>query len=61
MSQRTILPALLAFPAFLSSAFAADTTSEVEGLKLGEHWYGPKLEVGDLKGRVVLVEFWGRN
>lgn len=30
-------------------------------VKLGEHWSGPQLDVGDLKGRVTLVEFWGYN
>lgn len=30
-------------------------------VSLGEQWYGPQIEVGDLKGRVTLIEFWGYN
>ncbi len=30
-------------------------------VNLGEHWYGEKLDLKDLKGRVVLYEFWGLN
>src|SRR4029077_3150828 len=28
---------------------------------LGEHLMGPKLSPGDLKGHVVMLEFWGVN
>jgi hypothetical protein len=52
---------LAALPAFLTLAAAGDEKSAIEGLRLGEHWYGPKLATEDLKGRVVLVELWGRH
>ena len=32
------------------------TLSQVD---LGEHWYGKKIELGDLTGKVVLMEIWG--
>lgn len=61
-----VISAALLAPVFLTLAGAGDkksgeTTSGIEGLKLGDHWYGPKLSTEDLKGRVVLVEFWGRH
>lgn len=45
----------------LPSVGAEDSTSLLESVKIGESWYGPKLNSEDLKGRVVLIEFWGRN
>lgn len=33
----------------------------LEGANLGTWWYGPKYDLEDLKGRVVLVEMWGYN
>lgn len=36
---------------------APDT--RVEGLRLGEYWYGSQITHDDLIGKVVLVELWG--
>lgn len=43
----------------LLAPFAEATT--IDDLSLGETWYGEALKPADLKGRVVLVEFWGYN
>lgn len=50
----SLLTMCLAGPAF------AQVTS-LEGANLGTHWFGPKVELDDLKGRCVLVEVWGYN
>jgi len=52
------VPALLAAPA---AAQSEGEKAEIEKISLGDHIYGPKFSVEDLKGRVVLVEFWGIN
>lgn len=44
---------------FSGAAFAK--VESLEGMRMGEHWYGPKLTESDLKGRVVMVEMWGFN
>jgi hypothetical protein len=31
------------------------------GMRLGQLIMGPKIDAQDLKGRVVLLEFWGIN
>jgi hypothetical protein len=36
---------------------APDT--RVEGLRLGDYWYGSQITHDDLIGKVVLVELWG--
>ena len=49
-------------PAFVvAQAPPAQGDASVSDLKLGAHWFGPDLKTEDLKGRVVLVEFWGIN
>lgn len=35
--------------------------TSLEGVNLGQHWYGPKYTEDDLKGRVVMIELWGYN
>ena len=35
--------------------------TSLDGANLGEHWYGPKYTLEDLKGRVVMFELWGYN
>ena len=62
--------ALLGFT--IAAACAAPVTAADEGtsagsddvlskVTFGSTWYGPDIKVEDLKGRVVLIEFWGRN
>jgi len=45
------------------SARAADfiMTARTDGIELGKPIMGPKVSPDELKGRVVLLEFWGRN
>ncbi len=33
--------------------------STLSQVNLGEHWYGKKIDLGDLTGKVVLMEIWG--
>ena len=51
--------------ALLSTAMAlepkGEATGGLDGVNLGEHWFGPNLTLDDLKGRIVLLEFWGYN
>jgi hypothetical protein len=49
--------AILALAA--APALAGEEGTDIEKIKLGEHVYGPKLDIADLKGHVVLLEFWG--
>lgn len=42
-------------------AGALNAAATLEGLSGGTHVNGPKLDPADLKGRVVLVEYWGIN
>jgi hypothetical protein len=44
-----------------SSAESSEKGTLLEKVNLGENWYGPKLSLDDLKGRVVLIEFWGQH
>jgi len=61
--MRTALATLVmaAAPSLVLAAEATETKSTLESVSLGSHVFGPKLGVDDLKGRVVLMEFWGRN
>jgi len=52
---------MAAAPSLVLAAEATETKSTLESVSLGSHVFGPKLGVDDLKGRVVLMEFWGRN
>ena len=38
---------------------AAQAEASIEGLRLGEYWYGKQITKKDLAGKVVLVEIWG--
>lgn len=57
MSTGRILP--LAALCLMAGALHAAAT--LEGLSGGSHVSGPKLDPAELKGRVVLVEYWGIN
>ena len=64
MRHRSSWLGALAVPALLTASLAAESEgqkSEIEGISLGEQVYGPKISAEDLKGRVVLVDFWGIN
>ena len=64
MRHRGSWLAALAVPALLTAPAVAQSEgekSEIEKISLGEHIYGPKVTVEDLKGRVVLIDFWGIN
>lgn len=62
-------PALLSTTLLVGLALAAfagegqgpgDTSrSTIDQVSLGEHWYGKKIDLGDLKGKVVLMAIWG--
>ena len=59
---------LAALPLLCSFARAEETTgtsvetkSELDSVRIGDVWHGPKLTTEDLKGRVVLIDFWGIN
>jgi len=54
--RRVILALALVFG--LHSVAAADG---IDGVSLGQHWFGPKRSVEELKGRVVMFELWGYN
>jgi hypothetical protein len=62
MERGTILPAawMLAAACCIGGTASAAEAS-LDTIKLGEHWYGPEWKTEDLKGRVVLFEFWGIN
>ena len=38
-----------------------DASATIDQVKLGKVIHGPALSEADLKGQVVLVEFWGIN
>lgn len=54
-------PRLLALTALFMIASTAQAAATLEGMRPGAHVSGPKLDPADLKGRVVLVEYWGVN
>jgi cytochrome oxidase Cu insertion factor (SCO1/SenC/PrrC family) len=44
-----------------ATAEPAKSTELESVVSLGEHWYGDEIDLKDLKGKVVLLEFWGLN
>ena len=52
VAMKYLLVAMLA-----SAATAGDT--DLERLSMGEYWYGAQVDLDDLRGKVVLVEYWG--
>lgn len=59
MKLKSMAVALGLLVSLSSAAFAK--VESLDGVTLGEHWYGPKLSESDLKGRVVMIELWGFN
>lgn len=58
-ARRAAVAGLSLLAVLLMAPLASATT--IDDLTLGETWYGEPLKPADLKGRVVLVEFWGYN
>lgn len=59
--MKTFVP-LLAVAAMLTAASltqADDDKSTLDGVDLGEHVLGPEVTADDLKGKVVVFEYWG--
>jgi hypothetical protein len=56
-----VLAALAAAPSIGAGADPSATKTLSEIVRLGPHWYGPAMTMDDLRGRVVLIEDWGRN
>jgi len=52
---------LIALALLAVSGAAQAKVDSLDGARLGTWWYGPKLTMEDLKGRVVMVEMWGYN
>jgi hypothetical protein len=63
--MRTLLAFTFAAGCVVPAARAADgeTSSDdvLSQVTFGKNIYGPELKVEDLKGRVVLIEFWGQH
>ena len=61
--MRNVLLAAVSLAAIPLTAVKAEPKGEANlaGVTLGEHWYGPDYTLDDLKGRIVLLEFWGYN
>lgn len=38
---------------------SATSTSTIDGIGFGTHWFGPEIKTEDLRGKVVLLEIWG--
>ena len=45
----------------LAAEESGASKAAIDSLSLGSHVFGPKVSVEDLKGHVVLIDFWGRN
>ena len=49
------------FVAMFAMLGATRAEPALANLTLGDLWYGDPISLDELQGRVVLVEFWGRN
>jgi thiol-disulfide isomerase/thioredoxin len=54
-------PQLLALTALCLFSGAAHAAATLDNMSPGSHVNGPKFDPADLKGRIVLVEYWGIN
>jgi hypothetical protein len=43
----------------LAAEESGASKAAIDSLSLGSHVFGPKVSVEDLKGHVVLIDFWG--
>lgn len=59
LARRFFAAALFVLPVLAGSAALA--APSLEGVNLGESASGPKLKAADLKGRVVVFEYWGQH
>lgn len=53
------LVAVVAAGVAFNAAFAADEDISLDGAKYGSYVTGPKLKQTDLKGKVIVFEYWG--
>jgi|SoiMethySBSTD1v2_1073268.scaffolds.fasta_scaffold188297_2 hypothetical protein len=56
-----LLSATLCLGMPLAAEESGASKAAIDSLSLGSHVFGPKVSVEDLKGHVVLIDFWGRN
>ena len=56
-----LLGGLFALSGPTATAGPAKSTQLESVVTLGEVWYGDEINLKDLKGKVVLYEFWGIN
>jgi hypothetical protein len=61
--MRTALAAVVAAGTapFLLAQEGTESKATLDSVSMGDHLYGPKRGLEDLKGRVVLIDFWGRK
>ncbi len=53
--------ASLCLVAFVAAAAPTASAVGIEDLTMGDTWWGDTYKIDDLKGKVVIVEFWGFN
>ncbi len=59
MRRSEFLALCVAASAFLPATALSQESVSIQDAKLGDYWFGPKLNAEDLKGRIVLLELWG--
>ncbi len=61
LARRFAALPLLVLVAAAGLAVSAAAAPTLEGISLGEYASGPKVKASDLKGRVVVFEYWGHR
>lgn len=56
-----LLGGVLAIALPVATAVPAKSTQLESSVRLGGHWYGEQIDLKELRGKVVLYEFWGIN
>ena len=56
-----LMGGVLALSGPTATAVPAKSTQLESAVTLGEHWFGDEINLKELKGKVVLYEFWGLN